>query len=105
MNARLALMAVSVAVLGGTALAQPAPFGPTKTLPGWGGTAVPQPGQAALPDGLVTVAPGSVVVTYYEVRPVDTVHAMVKVAEVRPDKVVVHLETVCKVGDMLVITG
>lgn len=39
------------------------------------------------------------------VRPVDTVHAMVKVAEVRPDKEVVHLETVCKVGDMLVITG
>ena len=38
-------------------------------------------------------------------RPGDTVQATIKVAQVRPDKAVVHLDTVCKVGDMLVITG
>ena len=54
------------------------------------------PGTVYLGQNLRFVAP---------VRPGDTVHAMVKVAEVRPDKEVVHLETVCKVGDMLVITG
>ena len=83
MTARLTLVAVSVAVLGSTALAQPAPSGPTQTLPGWGGTAVPQPGQAALPGGLVTVAPGSVVVTYYEVRPVDMTASNLLRTEVR----------------------
>ena len=83
MTARPALVVVSVAVLGGTALAQPAPSAPTQTLPGWGGTVVPQPGQAALPGGFVTVAPGSVVVTYYEVRPVNMTASNLLRTEVR----------------------
>jgi 3-hydroxybutyryl-CoA dehydratase len=57
---------------------------------------LPGPGTVYLGQNLRFVAP---------VRPGDTVHATVKVAEVRPDKAVVHLDTVCKVGDMLVITG
>ena len=57
---------------------------------------LPGPGTVYLGQNLRFVAP---------VRPGDTVHATVKVAELRPDKAVVHLDTVCKVGDMLVITG
>jgi 3-hydroxybutyryl-CoA dehydratase len=57
---------------------------------------LPGPGTVYMGQSLRFVAP---------VRPGDTVHATVKVAEMRPDKAVVHLDTVCKVGDMLVITG
>ena len=57
---------------------------------------LPGPGTVYLGQNLRFVAP---------VRPGDTVHATVKVAELRPDKAVVHLDTVCRVGDMLVITG
>jgi 3-hydroxybutyryl-CoA dehydratase len=57
---------------------------------------LPGPGTVYLGQNLRFVAP---------VRPGDTVHATVKVAEVRPDKAVVHLDTVCRVGDMVVITG
>jgi 3-hydroxybutyryl-CoA dehydratase len=57
---------------------------------------LPGPGTVYLGQNLRFVAP---------VRPGDTVHATVKVAGVRLDKAVVHLDTVCKVGDMLVISG
>lgn len=57
---------------------------------------LPGPGTVYLGQNLRFVAP---------VRPGDTVHATVRVAEVRPDKAVVHLDTTCKVGDMTVITG
>ena len=57
---------------------------------------LPGPGTVYMGQNLRFVAP---------VRPGDTVQATIKVAQVRPDKAVVHLDTVCKVGDMLVITG
>ena len=57
---------------------------------------LPGPGTVYMGQSLRFVAP---------VRPGDSVHATVMVAEVRPDKAVVHLDTVCKVGEMLVITG
>lgn len=83
MITRLAFITVAATALGGAALAQPATSGPTQTLPSWGGTPTPQPGQAAPPGGLVTVAPGSVVVTYYEVRPVDMTASNLMRTEVR----------------------
>lgn len=80
---RLLPMACVAAALGSVALAQQAPSGPTQTLPGWGGTPAPQPGQTASPGGLVAIAPGSVVVTYYEVKPVDMTASNLLRTEVR----------------------
>jgi 3-hydroxybutyryl-CoA dehydratase len=57
---------------------------------------LPGPGTVYLGQNLRFIAP---------VRPGDTVHATVKVVEVRRDKAVAHLDTVCRVGDNLVVTG
>ncbi|MCK8787860.1 PRC-barrel domain-containing protein [Roseomonas sp. NAR14] len=101
MSKRFVVTAAAAAALtGAAALAQtaqptvpaptptpaPAPsagVGPNQTLPGWGGTPAPQPGQPAPPGGLVTVVPGAVVVTYYAVQPADMTASNLMRTEVR----------------------
>ena len=80
MATRLFLATCAAVALAGVSLAQ---TGPGQTLPGWGGTPAPQPGQPAPPGGLVTVSPGRVVVTFYTVQPADMTASHLMRTEVR----------------------
>jgi PRC-barrel domain len=79
--------------------AQPAP--PNQTVPGWSGTAAPQPGQSAPPGGLVAVDPTTVVLRFYTVQPVDTVASRL----LRTDVYNLQSERIGRIEDLVIGGG
>ncbi|MFC0387144.1 PRC-barrel domain-containing protein [Muricoccus vinaceus] len=57
--------------------------GANDSLPGWGGTPAPQAGSGTTGGGLVTVAPGAVVIPYYTVQTADMTAGNLMRTEVR----------------------